>query len=300
VSSAPGRRHEFHEGELSVQEKAGVRAQAGRLAKIVLPLVPAAAEEFLTSLPFVVVGSSDDDGAVWASILTGERGFVRLYDANTIELGASFAAGDPLASSLARARSVGVLAIELATRARVRINGEGVLADKGLTLRVAEFYGNCPHYIHSREVTPNVPSASSPVARSRELTAQQRDMIAAADTLFVASRHPSRGADASHRGGDVGFVHVLGPAELLVPDYPGNNMFNTLGNLASDPRAGILFIDFASGRTLQLTGTGEVVWDRALLEALPGAARAVRLAIREVVENPNGTSLRWSSTGRAS
>ena len=59
-----------------------------------------------------------------------------------------------------------------------------------------------------------------------------------ADTFFVASAHAERGVDASHRGGLPGFVRVLGDRTLEIPDYPGNSMFNTLGNPAADPRAG--------------------------------------------------------------
>jgi uncharacterized protein len=286
-SSPPRHRHEFHEGERSVQERAGVRAQARALAKIVLPHVPAAAAGFLSSLPFVVVGSSDDDGAVWASILTGDPGFLRLEDGTTLEGSATFAVGDPLERSFDRPRPLGILAIELATRSRVRLNGDGALARGKLAVSVREFYGNCPQYIHSRDVVASVSGSPVGVTETRELTTEQIEAISRADTFFIASRHPTRGADASHRGGEPGFVRVLDRSTLVFPDYPGNNMFNTLGNLAADPRAGLLFVDFARGRTLQLTGGADIVWG-------PGGHRAVGFEVRKVVENPAGTSLRWS------
>ena len=87
--------------------------------------------------------------------------------------------------------------------------------------------------------------------------------------------HPTRGADASHRGGSPGFVRVAG-GRLWWPDYPGNNMFNSLGNLAVDPAAALMFIDFFSGRTLQLSGAGDVRWDDA-------AERSVEYDVRDVV-----------------
>ena len=70
--------------------------------------------------------------------------------------------------------------------------------------------------------------------RSSSLSAAQRARIGAADTFFIASAHPEGGADASHRGGRPGFVRVTGQRSLAFPDYPGNNMFNTLGNLTAD------------------------------------------------------------------
>jgi predicted pyridoxine 5'-phosphate oxidase superfamily flavin-nucleotide-binding protein len=68
-------------------------------------------------------------------------------------------------------------------------------------------------------------------------------------------------ADASHRGGPPGFVEVAGDgARLRFPDFPGNRMFQTLGNLAVDPRVGLLFVDWDTGTALQVTGRAEIVW----------------------------------------
>jgi predicted pyridoxine 5'-phosphate oxidase superfamily flavin-nucleotide-binding protein len=60
-------------------------------------------------------------------------------------------------------------------------------------------------------------------------------LIRRADTFFAATAHASRGTDASHRRGNPGFAKVLDETTLRIPDYPGNSMFNTLGNLAVDP-----------------------------------------------------------------
>ena len=58
-----------------------------------------------------------------------------------------------------------------------------------------------------------------------------------------------------------------------MPDYSGNRYFNTLGNLAVNPKAGLLFVDFANGDVLQITGRTEIVWDGVDVAALPGAER---------------------------
>ena len=65
-----------------------------------------------------------------------------------------------------------------------------------------------------------------------------------------------------HRGGPRGFLRVDG-GDLWWPDYPGNNMFNSLGNLATDPSAALLVPDFGTGRTLHLSGTATVEWTEA-------------------------------------
>src|SRR4030095_14952481 len=72
--------------------------------------------------------------------------------------------------------------------------------------------------------------------RTTALTESQRLAIERADTLFIASVHADAGADASHRGGQPGFVRGLGERRLVSPDYAGNNMFQTLGNIAAPTR----------------------------------------------------------------
>src|SRR5262249_38316472 len=109
-------------------------------------------------------------------------------------------------------------------------------------------------------------------------------VVAGADTFFIASWHPRGGADASHRGGRSGFVRIRDERTLELPDYPGNNMFTTLGNLVEHPRAGLLFIDFACGDLLQLTARAEV---------LSGPETSVRFAIEDVREIPEGSPLRF-------
>jgi predicted pyridoxine 5'-phosphate oxidase superfamily flavin-nucleotide-binding protein len=108
--------------------------------------------------------------------------------------------------------------------------------------------------------------------------------VAGADTFFVASWHPAGGADASHRGGQPGFVRVPDERTLEFPDYPGNNMFNTLGNLAGHPRAGLLFVDFERGDLLQITGRAEIRWE---------PETALRVTVEEVLETPGGSPLRF-------
>jgi len=111
--------------------------------------------------------------------------------------------------------------------------------------------------------------------------------------VFRARPGQTRGADASHRGGLPGFVRVEGDRRLEWPDYPGNAMFNTLGNLAADPRAGLLFVDFEQGHTLQISGRARVVWDERRAAEFAGAERVVEFDVEEVVERRGALPLRW-------
>jgi ferredoxin-NADP reductase len=98
--------------------------------------------------------------------------------------------------------------------------------------------------------------------------------------------------DASHRGGDPGFVTVVDDGRLAIPDYPGNNHYNTIGNLELDPRAGLLFVSFATGSLLQLTGRVTVDWHP---DAATHAERVLHFDVDEVVEQPSVLPLRWET-----
>ena len=115
--------------------------------------------------------------------------------------------------------------------------------------------------------------------------------VARADTFFVAtaarSDSPTGGVDVSHRGGPAGFVRIEGDT-LVIPDYRGNRYFNTLGNLLLEPRAALLFVDFAAGLMLQLQGAAEVLWDR---HDLPHAERTWRFTVERGWRGPSGLRL---------
>lgn len=256
----------FHEGERAVQEALGVADVAGRIGpRMVRDHLTLEHQQFFQRLPFVVVSTRDREGDVWASLVCGEPGFAHAADdthlaLSSIDLGLlGLRAGDDVA----------VLGIELETRRRNRENGivEAVSEDEVL-IRVVQSYGNCPNYITPR-ITRYCPERGAglpiPSPKAAHLSSEMVELIRSADTFFIATGHgqigvqANHGLDVSHRGGPPGFVEVrTAPDELVVPDYPGNNMFNTLGNLSLDPRAGLTFIDFDRAAMLQLTGTARV------------------------------------------
>lgn len=152
------------------------------------------------------------------------------------------------------------------------------------------------------------PSAS-PRRYERLLDEAAIALIERADTCFLASAtagapsEPSHGVDVSHRGGRPGFLVTARPAEaeagvdatwILLPDYRGNFMFNTLGNLAVNPRAGLLVPDFESGALLSLTAEAQILWDHPLVESFPGAQRLVVLRVVRGVLLPGALPWRWS------
>ena len=205
--------------------------------------------------------------------------------------------GDPLNEHLRDGMWMGLLAIDLQTRERLRINGRLQTDDTGFVVEPKEVYPNCPKYIQRRLLRTIDKAEPGHPQRSTVLTDAQQAWIAGADTFFIASLQPDAGADVSHRGGDPGFITVENDRRLWWPDYPGNNMFSTLGNMEAYPPAGLLFVDFDGGAVLQITGTGHVLWEDDRLVAMKDAERLVEIEITAVREIPGANPLRWELDG---
>ncbi len=257
----------FHEGERVVQERAGEREIALRTGGILAERIPPRALPFLASQRMLAIGRSDADGAMHASLLFGRGAFAASHDGRSVLIDRTrlaVADVDPVWSGMHPDAHVGLLAIELETRRRLRINGVvSHFGDDQVEIRVHEAYANCPKYIQRRLLREGAPigdDAPGASARGTSLL-ELASRVEAADTFFVASRHPARGVDVSHRGGMPGFVRLLDERRLRIPDYSGNSMFNTLGNFAIDPHAGLAFPDFDRRSILQMTGTAVLHFD---------------------------------------
>lgn len=288
----------FHDGERAAQARAGVGDVAQWAGGFIRDYLPEQHREFHSSLPFLVFAGEDEDGHVWATILDGEDGFIRSPDPKHLTLDTQVSPDDPLQDRFANGGDIGGLGIELDTRRRNRFSGHVTAGSNRLTLQMRQTFGNCPQYIHSRSLRRVAHMNPGSVVQSDDLSADQIARIAKADTLFLGSGHrgpdgsPANGFDASHRGGAPGFVQVASPKRLLIPDYAGNNFFNTIGNLISDPRIGLLFVDFESGGLLHLSGRAKINWSPSS-EHDPDARRLIDVEIDKVVDRPGALSLRW-------
>jgi predicted pyridoxine 5'-phosphate oxidase superfamily flavin-nucleotide-binding protein len=274
----------FHRGELEVQRRAGVARMASRIGGSIHTDIPPVAEEFLAQRRWVVLSTTDAEGRPWASILNGAPGFVSVGP-GSLHLEASPTPGDPLEANLRTSEFAGLLAIDLATRRRMRVNARLDREHRdGILLYIDQVYSNCPKYIQRRVEKPgSVTSRKLARKISTGLSEAQRGWIASADTFFIGTTNPGEGADASHRGGRPGFVRVEGN-RISWPEYQGNMMFNTLGNIHQYPRAGLIFPDFIRGRTLQLTGKAAINWNSVAAAGIAGAEQVVELDIEQVVQ----------------
>jgi hypothetical protein len=292
----------FHPGEIAVQERAGVRHGATKIGRSIEDEIAPAAAHFLTQRYSVYVASLDACGRPWASELVGPPGFVRVTDPRTVLVEGAPEAGDALLQRVRANPDVGLLAIDLVTRRRFRVNGRATISPSGtIHVAVVQAYGNCPKYIQRREPTSVVEdvSAGANVTQSTRLTDAQRARIGSADTFFLATAHPAAGADVSHRGGAAGFVRTPDDRTIVWPDYQGNTMFMSLGNIETHPYAGLLFVDFETGDVLQLTGAARIDWDPARAQEFRGAERIAELRVEAVVDAPGASPLRWRLVERS-
>lgn len=296
----------FHKGEQAIQERLGLRERMESFGRrMIRSHMPDQHRDFYADLPFIVVGSADAEGWPWASIVPGKPGFISTPDDQTLAINAKALPGDPLGKAIAPDTPLGLLGIELASRRRNRVNVRVTSAgDAGFEARVDEAFGNCPQYIQTRSLEfvrdPGVRNDTASIETITALDSAAAETIRASDTFFVSSYVTSEdtgafdGVDVSHRGGRAGFVKVDGDM-LTIPDYAGNNHFNTLGNLLLNPRAGLTFVDFETGDLLMLTGTVELLWDdHPDVKAFRGAERAWRFTLDHGVRLKDALPIRWS------
>ncbi len=298
----------FHEGERAMQARAGVAARMVELGpRVIRDAMPDQHRAFFAQLPFVLVGTLDDAGQPWASVLAAPPGFIHSPDAHTLMLQTKPLAGDPLEHTLVNGASIGLLGLEPHTRRRNRMNGvvQGVGAD-GFGVQLQQSFGNCPKYIQVREPVymPGRQTTQPVMHDSTQLDDAARRMVEAADTLFIATAFSGNastvgaagsagGVDVSHRGGKPGFVRVDADGTLTMPDFLGNYFFNTLGNLAVNPRAGLLFVDFDNGDLLYLAVEADIVWDGPEVRAFEGAQRLLRFRVKRMRRLEAALPLRW-------
>ncbi|MBI5719954.1 MAG: pyridoxamine 5'-phosphate oxidase family protein [Burkholderiales bacterium] len=323
----------FHRGETELQARAGVRERVEHLGRtIIRDHMPEQHRELFGKLPTLVIGAVDGEGQPWATMLVGTGGtggtgsmsaaggFISTPDARTLLVAALPAPSDPVAPLLVPGAALGVLGIEPRTRRRNRANGKVTMAHDGrpagagaggatagFEMHVQQSFGNCPKYIQARTPLPRPRVPGEPRDEGRLLGEEALALVRGADTLFIATAsarrpasegHGGEGVDVSHRGGRPGFVQVTasgGGHRLTLPDYAGNNLYNTLGNLLVWPFAGLLFIDHESGDMLQLAARAELQHGGPELDAFPGAQRLLHLHVLHGRWRPAALPLAWTA-----
>jgi uncharacterized protein len=114
---------------------------------------------------------------------------------------------------------------------------------------------------------------------------EDRAFIERSRMFFVASADASGNPDCSYKGGVPGFVRVLDGSTLEIPDYDGNGMYRSWGNVLVNPRVGLLFLDFEVPKRLRVNGQAEIIRDVGRCAAIHGAAFLVRVHAEGIFPN---------------
>ena len=261
----------FHNGQLAVQKIAGEED----IAKSRIPMIENCLHP--RSIPFIehqilaFPGSEDSNGDIWLSLLVGERGFISAPSVQEIIFDLSKITSnkeDIFFKNIATKPTVGLLFHEAARRARYRAWGVARKEGNQLSIDIKMGYPSCPKHIQREliELPEDSKVSSSEYKQGTDLGKSEKEWITNAHTFFIATQTKKGDIESSHRGGDPGFIEILENGTLRVPDYLGNSMFSTLGNIYENPKAALLFIDYKKGETLQLSGSAELQFDQNLGE----------------------------------
>lgn len=135
-----------------------------------------------------------------------------------------------------------------------------------------------------RETRPLADRLEQVIVRSA-FTADDRAFIERQAMFFIATADAQGRPDCSYKGGLPGFVRVLDERTLAVPDYDGNGMYRTWGNVLVNPQVGLLFVDFERTKRLRVNGSARIDESDPLLGEHPGAVFIVRITAERIFPN---------------
>jgi NAD(P)H-flavin reductase len=297
----------WHEGEIAM-------AKAMRVPDMDNPTFPSLSPQLANHAriaPLIAIGTLDKQNRPWTTLWGGEKGIsqpiaqgilgirsqvVRQHDPVVEELVGKDGDGTVVREE-GKGRMVSGLTIDLETRKRTKLYGRMVagalsmredeatetqqhVAEVQLVLKIEQSLGNCPKYLNKKHIEP---AESNPelVSDSPQLPQQALDLLSKADLFFLSSANHEQDMDTNHRGGPPGFVRVISNdpsgAILCYPEYSGNRLYQTLGNLKTNPVVGLCVPDFDTGDMLYLTGTTSILIGPDAAKILPRSNLAVKI-----------------------
>lgn len=257
----------FHEGQLAVQRITGEE----EIAKMRIPMISSMLHPrsiaFIEHQVLAFLGTEDATGALWLSLLVGERGFISVPSLQEIKMNLAqikSSKEDIFFQNIKTKSTVGILFHEAARRARYRAWGNVQETEGHLSFDIKMGYPSCPKHIQREqiEVSEKPVDLSPQHVNGTTLGEEEKAWILGSHTFFITTQTKKGDIESSHRGGDPGFIEILENGSIRVPDYLGNSMFSTLGNIYENPKAALLFIDYTKGETLQLSGIAELQFDQ--------------------------------------
>lgn len=330
---------EWHEGEKAIHKRAHLNFREDNPTS---PFLTPWAAYQVSRWPLMAIGTLDENDRPWCTVWgTGEPPLSQQVAQSVIAIKSNVdATFDPVVEAIwkgkddgeivreeGKGRLVSGLSINLEERGRVKLAGRliagALTADEGskrqgnegksgsiqLVAKIDQSLGNCPKYLNKKIITSSTPEPVL-LSDSPHLTQQALNLIERADMFFVASAHEHEDMDANHRGGPQGFIRVEQPQDpeeastLVWPEYSGNNLYQTLGNLEATPRAGLVIPDFETGDVLYLTGNTKTLVgaEASRVIAKSNLAVSVKITAARLVQNGlpfRGTPVDDATKGRS-
>lgn len=259
----------------------------------------------LNEAPLLALGAVDEQGRPWTTIWGGKHGFAGPVGESVIGINSTVDGEyDPVLEALLGDTSedkvveykkkgpiMAGLSINLEIRKRVKLYGSmkvGRVDWKGsspraqLLMDIEGSIMNCPKYLNEKYIVPATPTPKL-LSNSLQLPPEAVTLVEKADLFFISSSHGTEDMDTNHRGGPTGFVRILSNdatgAVIVYPEYSGNRLYQTLGNLQETPLAGLVFPDFDTGDVLYMTGKTNILVGEDASSILPRCKLAVQITV---------------------
>ncbi|RAL62679.1 hypothetical protein DID88_004522 [Monilinia fructigena] len=314
---------EWHAGEEEMHKRLRVPQGENPTSPFLSPF----ATNLLTRSPLLALGTLDSSGRPWTTLWGGEPGFAWPVAQSVIAVKATIDLEyDPVSEVLlgkdangqvkreeSPGRMIGGLAIDLESRKRVKLYGRmaagalketagNAVAEASLLVKIEQSLGNCPKYLNKKHIIPRLPKptlASTKIPLPKEAT----DLITRSDLFFISSSNHDSDMDTNHRGGPQGFVRILSNdangLTIVYPEYSGNRLYQTLGNLTTTPQAGLVFPDFNTGDVVYLTGRTEILAGEKATNLISHTNLAVKIYVESVRYVTDGLSFRGEEGERS-
>ncbi|KAF1925071.1 uncharacterized protein M421DRAFT_70768 [Didymella exigua CBS 183.55] len=282
----------------------------------------------LQRAPLLAFGTLDNEARPWTALWGGAPGFSGpigddFVGTRTLVDGKY----DPVVQALVgggekgemvrpegEGKMISGLALDLVTRKRVKLAGKmaagslrsvEVEVEEGaespadapptqdqiqLVTEIEQSMGNCPKYMNQYEIHPAL-LAPSVLSSGPSLSPEAASLVERADMLFLST---SGGADmdTNHRGGAPGFIRTISASRIVYPEYSGNRLYQSLGNLQLNPLIGVTIPDFETGNVLYTTGRASILIGPDAEKMIPGINLAVDITLTETRLVKHGLAFR--------
>ncbi|WP_121626815.1 pyridoxamine 5'-phosphate oxidase family protein [Poseidonibacter antarcticus] len=281
----------FHEGEYHIQEIMGVRKSSDTLSSMIKDNIPPIASKFLKDLNFCIITISTKKDDLFTYTVYNHNNFIEIVNQSQISINLENHSYIPKEFYNIKNINIGMIGLNFEKAMRIRINGKGKIKSNKLYLSIDEIYSNCPKHIKRRVLQEDTKILENQtIQKGRKLNEEIINIISNIDTFFIATSHKEKGLDVSHKGGNKGFLKVLETNQLAFKDVPGNNLYNTIGNIYTNPNINIFFIDFKNYDTYHIKGIASI----KEIQVENKKRLLITITCKEIIINKNSFNLIYS------